>query len=114
MTCFNENEWIKFYHDLISSPWHELGCLTKLLIDFVCHWQYNSILTSRRGVEQWQLVGLITRRSQVRVLSPQQKENHRPSGLWFFVNLVHYGEQIPSHLKIYDGKRQFNVSSVHK
>ena len=24
----------------------------------------------RRGVEQWQLVGLITRRSQVRVLSP--------------------------------------------
>ena len=24
----------------------------------------------RRGVEQWQLVGLITRRSQVRILSP--------------------------------------------
>jgi hypothetical protein len=32
-------------------------------------------LNKRRGVEQWQLVGLITRRSQVRVLSPQLVKN---------------------------------------
>ncbi len=28
---------------------------------------------SRRGVEQWQLVGLITRRSQVQILPPLPK-----------------------------------------
>jgi hypothetical protein len=35
------------------------------------------------GVEQWQLVGLITRRSQVRILAPLPWINCRPSGLQF-------------------------------
>ena len=34
----------------------------------------------RCGVEQWQLVGLITRRSQVQVLSPLLNVNQRPPG----------------------------------
>ncbi len=32
----------------------------------------------RRGVEQWQLVGLITRRSQVRILPPLPFEGREP------------------------------------
>src|SRR5512144_2902781 len=34
----------------------------------------------RCGVEQWQLVGLITRRSQVQVLPPLLNANHGPEG----------------------------------
>src|SRR5215208_408232 len=36
--------------------------------------------TKRCGVEQWQLVGLITRRSQVQVLPPLLRDNRRPPG----------------------------------
>src|SRR6266536_1208319 len=36
--------------------------------------------TNRCGVEQWQLVGLITRRSQVQVLPPLLRDNRRPPG----------------------------------
>ena len=36
--------------------------------------------TNRCGVEQWQLVGLITRRSQVQVLPPLLRGNQRPPG----------------------------------
>ena len=36
--------------------------------------------TNRCGVEQWQLVGLITRRSQVQVLPPLLRDNQRPPG----------------------------------
>ena len=39
-----------------------------LLLDDATPFCYNSFL--RRGVEQWQLVGLITRRSEVRILPP--------------------------------------------
>src|SRR5690606_7544624 len=38
---------------------------------------------TRCGVEQWQLVGLITRRSEVRILSPLLKSNQSPSGSGF-------------------------------
>src|SRR5438552_18023176 len=31
---------------------------------------YSDSVRTRRGVEQWQLVGLITRRSEVRILPP--------------------------------------------
>jgi hypothetical protein len=36
--------------------------------------------TNRCGVEQWQLVGLITRRSQVQVLPPLLNINQKPPG----------------------------------
>jgi hypothetical protein len=38
-------------------------------------------LTNRCGVEQWQLVGLITRRSQVQVLPPLLASKDRQSKL---------------------------------
>src|SRR5687768_9893673 len=40
-------------------------------------------LTNRCGVEQWQLVGLITRRSQVQVLPPLLKRPRYSRGLCF-------------------------------
>src|SRR5512136_1017543 len=46
---------------------------------------------SRRGVEQWQLVGLITRRSQVRVLPPLLKGNRRPQGTLKLGSLAVFG-----------------------
>src|SRR3990172_10837569 len=42
--------------------------------------RYGNICGLRCGVEQWQLVGLITRRSQVRVLPPLLDVNLRPPG----------------------------------
>ncbi len=53
----------------------------------------------RCGVEQWQLVGLITRRSQVQVLSPLLKDNQRPPVSGFsltrriaIINFIQKGE----------------------
>ena len=40
-----------------------------------------SIFKKYRGVEQWQLVGPITRRSPVRIRPPQQEEN---TGLFLY------------------------------
>jgi hypothetical protein len=39
----------------------------------------------RCGVEQWQLVGLITRRSEVRILSPLPDDEKAPLKVPFFV-----------------------------
>ena len=57
----------------------------------------NDIIQSfqkRRGVEQWQLVGLITRRSEVRILSPllEDQEKNVIHNRSFFLNphKVHY------------------------
>ena len=41
---------------------------------------YRCIIPVRCGVEQRQLVGLITRRSQVRILAPLPRSYQRPSG----------------------------------
>ena len=44
------------------------GIPQELEIDIVC---------ACRGVEQWQLVGLITQRSEVRILPPLQKNENK-------------------------------------
>jgi hypothetical protein len=49
-------------------------------------------------VEQWQLVGLITRRSQVRILAPLLDANRRPSGLRFLVCLEGYSREWEQHV----------------
>ncbi len=46
----------------------------------------------RCGVEQWQLVGLITRRSQVQVLSPLLKRERLYWSLSFILSVYHHAQ----------------------
>jgi hypothetical protein len=58
-----------------------------LLDYFMCVMVISS--TIRCGVEQWQLVGLITRRSQVQVLPPLlsiKGHNHTVAAFYFIIN----------------------------
>ena len=71
--------------------------------------------SNHRGVEQWQLVGLITRRSQVRVLPPLPGSDKAPHFRWgallFGVGAV-YGHDCQNAKPVpqptlYLGRRQF-------
>jgi hypothetical protein len=51
-----------------------------------------AVRSTRRGVEQWQLVRLITWRSLVRVQPPQLKDREKyPKGCFFVINRAESG-----------------------
>ena len=58
---------------------------------FLTYLAFGCIIVARCVVEQRQLVGLITRRSQVRILSPLPKHYSRSSGQGIFGSLTIFG-----------------------
>ena len=62
---------------LSSSLIIQLATCRAILLNYTLYYQYNE--TSTRGGAVWQLVGLITRRSEVRILPPLPSNANRKS-----------------------------------